>query len=154
MDHNIVLDKSEFYGITGSFHNVLKSYLEQRYHRVQIGMKFNDNMVHSKWEKTTHGVQQGSILVPLLCLVYINDLPRTLNNVSIPEPFADENSVIIMNKNIMNFQNKINMVFDKLSKWSTAHRWALNYKKTKFIQFNISNSNNYIYIIILIYNIQ
>jgi hypothetical protein len=47
-----------------------------------------------------------------------------------------------MNKNSMNFQNKINMVFDKLNKWSTAHQWAFNYEKTKFIPFNISNSNN------------
>ena len=105
-------------------------------------MKFNNNMVHSKWEKITHGVQQGSILDPLSFLLYINDLPWTLKNIYIPVPFADDNSVIIMNKYVTNFQNKINMVFDKLNKWSTAHRWALNCKKTKFIQFNISNSNN------------
>jgi hypothetical protein len=66
VDHNTVLDKSEFYSIKGYFYNVLKSYLEQRYHRVQISMTFNDNMVHSEWDKITHGVQQGSILGPLL----------------------------------------------------------------------------------------
>jgi hypothetical protein len=105
-------------------------------------MKFNDNVVHSEWEKITHGVQQGSILGHLLFLLYITDLPWTLNNISIPVTFADDNSVIITNKNIMNFQNKIIMVFDKLNKWSTVHQWALNYEKTIFIQFNISNSNN------------
>jgi hypothetical protein len=95
-------------------------------------MKFNDNVVHSEWDKITHGVQQESILGPLLFLLYINDLPRALNNISIPVPFADDKSVIIANKSIMNFQNKIIMVFEKLIKWSTAHRWALHYEKKKY----------------------
>ena len=67
-------------------------------------------MVHSKWEGITHGVPQGSILGPLLFVLYINDLPRTLNNISISVHFAGDTMVVITNKNRMNFQNKINIV--------------------------------------------
>jgi len=103
------------------------------YQRVQILRKFNDNMVHSEWEGITHGVPRGSILSPLLFFLYINDLPRTLNNISISVHFANDTMVVIMNKNKMNFQNKINIVFDKLNKCFTANQLALNYEKTKFI---------------------
>ena len=58
---------------------------------------------------------------------------RTLKNISKSVHFSDDTVVVIMNKNRMNFQNKINIVFDKLNKWFTANQLALNYKKTKFI---------------------
>ena len=58
---------------------------------------------------------------------------RALNNISISVHFADDTMVVITNKNRMNFQNKLNVVFDKLNKWFTANQLALNYEKTKFI---------------------
>jgi hypothetical protein len=58
--------KSEFYGITGSFYNLIKCYLEHKYQRVQIFRKFSDNLVHSEWEWILCGVLQESILGPLL----------------------------------------------------------------------------------------
>jgi hypothetical protein len=140
--HNILLHKLVFYGITGSFYNLIQYYLEHRYQRVQVGRKFNDNIAHSEWERITHGVPQGSILGPLLFLLCINDFPKVLNSISLPVLFADDPSLIIMNKNTMNFQNKISIIFDKLNKWFAANQLALNYGKTKFIQFNTSNSNN------------
>jgi hypothetical protein len=81
---------------------------------VQIGRNFNDNVVHSKWGRITQGAPQGSILGPLLFLLYINDLPRVLNSISIPVLYADDTSVIITNTNSMNFQNTINIILDKL----------------------------------------
>jgi hypothetical protein len=65
---------------------------------VQTGTKFNDNMVHSERERIIHGIPQGSILGPLLLILYSNDLPTTLNNISIRVLYADDTSVIIMNK--------------------------------------------------------
>jgi hypothetical protein len=55
----------------------------------------SSNLTYSNWGKIKHGVCQGSILGPLLFLIYINDLYPTLNTSSIPIMFADDTSVII-----------------------------------------------------------
>ena len=90
----------EFYGITGSFYNLIKSYVEYRYQKVQIGTIENSNTVCSEWKRSSHGVPQRSILGPLLFLLYINDLPTVLCNISAQVPFADDTSVIITNINV------------------------------------------------------
>jgi len=65
VNHTILLSKLEFYGITGSAYNLLKSYLNDRYQRVLIKNTNSKNYL-SDWEKVKLGVPQGSILGPLL----------------------------------------------------------------------------------------
>jgi hypothetical protein len=89
----------------------------------------------STWAKVRHGVPQGSVLGPLLFLIYVNNLPKIMNNDSIIILFADDTSILVKNPNPIAFVNDINAVFKHINEWFMANLLSLNFDKTNFTHF-------------------
>jgi hypothetical protein len=134
VNHTILLSKLEFYGITGSACNLIKSYLNDRYQRVII-KNTNSKTYLFEWEKVKLGVPQDSILDPLLFLLYVNDLPGLINSLSKPTLFADDTNIIFTHPDLTEFKEEINIVFEKLIKWFQINLLSLNLNKTYYMQF-------------------
>jgi hypothetical protein len=95
VNYDVLLSKMEFYGISGEAYNLIKSYLLQRYQRVLVDL--DSKKYYSEWELVNDKVPQGSVLRSLLFLLYVNDLPNAISNISNPVLYADDTSLIITN---------------------------------------------------------
>ena len=93
VNHKILLEKLNHYGIRGNINNFFKSYLSNRMQFVQI------NKSNSEYLPISCGVPQGSVLGPLLFLLYINDIANSSPMGSI-RLFADDTNVFLEDKNL------------------------------------------------------
>jgi hypothetical protein len=134
VNHNIFLTKLEFCGITGSSLKLIKSYLEGRYQRVILNNRSADSC--SNWGEIKHRVPQGSVLGPLLFLIY-----KTINDNAEIVLLVYNTSIIITGLNSMNFESSVSKVFQDINRWFTTNLLSLNVDKTQFMQFITKTSS-------------
>ena len=115
--HDGLLFKLQYYGVSGPLLSLLKDFLSGRVQRVTL------NGHSSIWEKIKAGVPQGSILGPLLFLIFINDLPENLE--SVPKIFADDTSLFSLVLNQLESASKLNRDLRRISDW--AFRWKMSF---------------------------
>ena len=99
MDHEILLSKLNLYDINGTAHQWFQSYLEDRTQMRSINGLFSSSC------SLSCGVPQGTILGPLLFLLYINDLPNCLSNCE-PRMYADDTHLTYASYNIQTSLNE------------------------------------------------
>ena len=125
VDHNILLSKMDHYGIRNAANLWFKNYLNEREQFVDI------NGVQSDKKQITCGVPQGSVLGPLLFLIFINDLPNATNFLTLL--FADDTTFQISGVDTDQLFLLANSELEKASVWFKANKLTLNVKKTKYI---------------------
>lgn len=132
INHTILVQKLEKYGVRGKVKDLLTSYLTDRYQIVEV------DGIKSEKLKIDFGVPQGSVLGPLLFLFYVNDLPNFFDEFLIM--FADDNSYLCCGKSMENTLSSLQDNVDKFSDYFKTNRLFLNVSKTVFIVFSPRNS--------------
>ena len=125
VSHEILLRKLEKYGIQGKVLELFTSYLAERKQFVEI-----DN-VQSLIKIIEFGVPQGSILGPILFLIYINDLPEATT--FFIKLYADDTYLCAKNDDLYLLENEVNVELDKVNKWLASNKLTLNIDKSKFM---------------------
>ena len=124
VDHRILLQKLSMYGISNEAVEWFKDYLSNREQSTKV------NNCISTFKKTTCGVPQGSILGPLLFIIYVNDLGKYMTECSV-NLYADDTAVYTASESYIDLILSLRIELGNLTQWLNANKLTLNVKKTK-----------------------
>ena len=124
--------KLEHYGICGTSLSWFKSYLSER--KQFVNLNGTDSVV----KVITCGVPQGSVLGPVLFLLYMNDLPNISKELKF-YLFADDTNIYFESNELKSLEKIMNKELMKLYEWLCINRLSLNISKTNFVVFHVKN---------------
>ena len=128
ISHDILISKLQYYGIRGKCLDLISSYLSNRSQYVFV------NGIKSRLKPISFGVPQGSILGPLLFVLYINDLP-SIFKYSKCLLYADDTTLFYNHTNLKILCNRISSDMYIIYNWFTANKLIVNESKTRFVIF-------------------
>ncbi len=127
VNHDILLTKLYNLGIRGTEHKWFTNYLTSRYQSVVINGVLSDTL------KIDIGVPQGSILGPLLFILYINDLTSVIDNKCKVVLYADDTALFYASNDPEDLQSVLNTQLQNVGKWLRQNKLTLNVKKTNLM---------------------
>ena len=132
VNHGILVDKLEHYGIRGIAKSWFISYLSNRKQRVRVNSAF------SPFNSVNMGVPQGSVLGPILFNLYINDLPKVSKKLN-TTLFADDSTLTFSHQNYLSLISILNQELENIYKWTISNRLSINLDKTVAMIFTNRN---------------
>ena len=129
IDIDILIDKLSYYGINGPYQHLISSYLTERKSFTYV------NNTYSECNNVKYGVPQGSVIGPILFLLYINDIQAISDKCKI-YCFADDTSIFCSADNYNDLETQANNALTKVYKWLCINKLTLNFDKTNFIIFS------------------
>lgn len=134
INHEILLWKLDRYGFRGASYDWLQSYMSRRTQRVSFAGGTSDELM------VDAGVPQGSVLGPLLFLLYINDLPQLRIGGSFTM-YADDTTILWHDTNEPNLNNRIGDDLMRVREWCDANLLSFNTTKTHILNFKCRTNN-------------
>ena len=134
LNHNILLNKLSYYGVTHMANTLLRSYLSNRKQYVMVGD------VRSSTQPITSGVPQGSVIGPFLFNVLINDIIKSsdkFNFILYADDTTLNSTLDVFGDTVNEIQLAIMMDLQKISKWLDLNKLCLNITKSKFMLFHM-----------------